>query len=1340
MAVTFPRVPLVSPGDKITSSQLSKLADAINARLKVGLGDPCRRIIWYWFSQFRQIRNPDESGYLYPSSAEFFETYQHIHPSEFTWPITGPGEPEGTNVASLMGAFVFGSEADDAYPEDMRIADPASGGIPLVPVTTNLQMWALAKLQRGQWDPDTGAMASPSFTAARSMFSIVRSTFGPHGNSYGGFFPTPEQDGDCGDSTPDFPATPSYIIKFKSLVDGVADKTYPGTCVGSPGHVVYIAQTPLEYIVVSNDGGGDPTVIEYLPVNEWVEGPYDRAGLLRRRSSNFMARAINYFAAQFRGSDAQRASATGWNENTFDFQKFLTSQYVLAPARGTDLGGGNVEAVYPALWLFGELEFPSGEDLEARSGGGTTIDVNSGHVVVSAIFSASKLVGSVTVNLYADGALIEQIALTADDDGNADQIVVFDSPPTAGVTLRAEIATKIKFSTVSSSAGLIVEFAEVMEYKPLAHDIYAVLRAGGCRVELANGTDGVGFDETAAREIGDGLTTYGVLLNQHNSEGPAGSEAEINTNAIFESARRMSKCIRILKRHHLIGYEVKDGSSILYFKRFTEESGGGITFDPAAPPAEYEVATGNLVAGESYLVVGTAPGLDYITHDSVDYDPGSTFKALNANYTATGDAKVYIVRKHVIGSGTTGSFDAFDGIAPSRWPIGPADLETGRTYVVRGTPGNVVYNGQSYTDGQTFTAVSGSNVFTEHQSAKVYQQNGIRHSAPPNGFSNEWLVGFDFKVYREEETSPWKPDAYSDWHPFSDRCQFYQDWLTHTLNADARRHFAYGSKIWMLPEGVPGYRYSFDLNKKDCDETDSPCKRARRRFYNSCRLYEPFLEVDTTEILFEGGQEIVKVTVGGELVIESPWSKGFSNGFYRRRVKGRLHHHHGAPTEIPRDIASWDLTALRNEDYRTDENAIREYLVQQYYGTNCTAGEAEGEVQTGNSAIHSIVWDTPQPPFGACYPSIYLVQQIPAPHYDDNDDQDATDSPFMHDQLLTSELYIRAMCEGFVDGSTSELYGCTTGIYSLYDYTFENLCLDGFGGRWFTTLATEETDYLDASMVRTDKPQGFGPLPNVMASSEVYNQFARCLNKLTKVRIDVPFTFEVKTMTGTSDSVVSNVTDSAGAHLDCPGNVGPPGAIWSGSPPDAGASTVSADWHVSGGLAQSSVSSVFPASLTPPNRFECSGNDWIIRTYRSDELYRIKPTDPDMVNAFQRSWANMVDTNPGVLAITGESVNPLSVALGPTVDGTPCGASAYAGWPVDGAIAMIFSADATLYVTGQCSVVSSGVVRSQASPRSQVRGCYRAETDNQSYSGGPGTTKNLEVVEGSTPFIEVPLV
>ena len=73
----------------------AELARAINARIRSGLGDPTYSILWYADSLFRQIRTPDADRYNWPSRSEFLEVYQHVKPSEFTWPIAGPGEPEG---------------------------------------------------------------------------------------------------------------------------------------------------------------------------------------------------------------------------------------------------------------------------------------------------------------------------------------------------------------------------------------------------------------------------------------------------------------------------------------------------------------------------------------------------------------------------------------------------------------------------------------------------------------------------------------------------------------------------------------------------------------------------------------------------------------------------------------------------------------------------------------------------------------------------------------------------------------------------------------------------------------------------------------------------------------------------------------------------------------------------------------------------------------------------------------------------------------------------------------------------------------------------------------------
>src|ERR1041385_2551360 len=106
--ITFTRAPTVAVGDPITSTQLAKIAAAFNDRLRSGLGDPTFRLIYYWLSLFRQARNPDETGFLFPALAEFFTAgYQMLNPQDGSWPTIDPGTPEGANLACQIMAYVF---------------------------------------------------------------------------------------------------------------------------------------------------------------------------------------------------------------------------------------------------------------------------------------------------------------------------------------------------------------------------------------------------------------------------------------------------------------------------------------------------------------------------------------------------------------------------------------------------------------------------------------------------------------------------------------------------------------------------------------------------------------------------------------------------------------------------------------------------------------------------------------------------------------------------------------------------------------------------------------------------------------------------------------------------------------------------------------------------------------------------------------------------------------------------------------------------------------------------------------------------------------------------------
>ena len=454
---------------------------------------------------------------------------------------------------------------------------------------------------------------------------------------------------------------------------------------------------------------------------------------------------------------------------------------------------------------------------------------------------------------------------------------------------------------------------------------------------------------------------------------------------------------------------------------------------------------------------------------------------------------------------------------------------------------------------------------------------GIAHTAEPGGFTNEWMIGFQFKAYHPSESSIWKPSAYSDYFTFSDRCHFYHP----TYPSDLQQHFDYGETLSLSPEGAPGYRYAKGVNNSvgDVDR------------YKSCRIYEPDVEVEDVEELTEGGVAVVKVT-----------------------LTGRLHYSDDAVSTIDRDVTTWDVTALRAEAYRSTENAIREYLVWTNTGQNAIAGKP------GDSAYGSSVDSLPDNPFGTVFPTIIMTTLMPVPYLDGNDAQNAVDTPLLHEVLTQGELYLRAMCEGYVDGRTSEEYACATGISSWYDYTFPNLCFDAFQGQWLSPLASEATTYTRERDTRPDRPQAFGPYPNTLTSAEVWNQFATAVNLLTRVRVMLPMKFEVESRYDTYSAFQTRAaTNSIGTAADCSS---PTGTGWYAQVdvPTTIPTTVASPRAIA--VNASAVNSAGYAVVggIPSAPYVCSGAEFTFGQSVQQDDYWLDLVDPDAENAIPLGW------------------------------------------------------------------------------------------------------------------------
>lgn len=626
--ITFRRIPTVAVGDPVTAVEHIAMANGINDRMLSGLGDPTRRIQYFLSSASRQIRNPDSSGFLFPPVDEFRAGYEHVKPSDYQWPLTSADNPEGTNVSSILGAFVFGNEILDVDSEDIRLSDPLEGGVDMdFGSGTAREIWELAKRQRGAIDLSSGAVASPVFHAAKSHFSIIQSARSPHGNAYGGYVPTPQYLGSCVD--PDEDGT--YELIFTPIVDGLPTRTFEGYCASEPSNVKFIRRFPGDrYEIVQNDG-----TVTRLKWNEYIEGPYTFGNRLVKTWGNHINRFLNFFASQFHGTDAQRKDEdqnnSPWLSHAFSTHEFLTSQYHLAPQRG--VGDGDVVSPdYPQWQMTGATSFPVGTVFPRSNGPGTTHVTSDGCVCASVFVHTQGLVGSSTIDVMDGTEIVESVELTPDSPS---QIVTL-SPARKMGSLTFVAKTPVQLLSAGTSHGIVCEATELWEYKPALWDLALLLRLCGARMELENGTDGSGLDEDQSAEISQDYFGSGVIVNRRLHIALPGSMAEINTNAVFEAARKYGRqCARLVPRENLVGYEVTaEGKSILYFRRLWMGNDSADVFDGIAP-ARDPIATGALEVGRMYDVLDGP-----VTYNGMTYSVGQKFTAVDGNLeyqTTTGN-------------------------------------------------------------------------------------------------------------------------------------------------------------------------------------------------------------------------------------------------------------------------------------------------------------------------------------------------------------------------------------------------------------------------------------------------------------------------------------------------------------------------------------------------------------------------------------------------------------------------------------------------------------------------------------------------------------------------------
>lgn len=585
--ITFARAKRVGVGDPFTSSTWNSFVAAANERVLSGLGDAAWRIVQFLLGAVRSATVGTLDGKT-RAEGEFF-TFQQLYPNVANWPtggvdpVSGLPEPNGPNVANPLMAFVYGNKANGIDPESQRM-----NALPTVfAEDTDEAKWVAAKYWRGLKDPSSGLTASPARDVAHEVMRFAYGKAGQFGTSFGGFLPgpkplSPECTPPCNltsSSCNIFPrenlevyftavregvSTAGLHFDSTATVDGKVRGYYAGTCIpciyppdcpsGNYGtHIDRYVQTPEGFFIHLNDG-----TMDFLPIADWIEGPYTVVSALSRDIGDQIPRAVWAFAKEFRGTVAQRGGT--WNlDYAFDNQSVWTSQYALAPARGVVVGD-SITGTYPTYGL-GPGTYAAGQALDCGRGG-TSYSWLDGYVAthVFVVLRGTSAVVPIRVT-HADGSFVVSATTTG---------TIY---PLATVGSLRDVQVKLVNDTVlAGDQELLVEFTELEPYKPNWWDIAVLLRKGAGRLVGATGgeladafVDGQGVDEEGSLTLSDEYIRTGIVPNIHETTNLSDPTA-VNENAVFEAFRRMSQDVRIMNRFHLLDYEVDaNGDSILYF-------------------------------------------------------------------------------------------------------------------------------------------------------------------------------------------------------------------------------------------------------------------------------------------------------------------------------------------------------------------------------------------------------------------------------------------------------------------------------------------------------------------------------------------------------------------------------------------------------------------------------------------------------------------------------------------------------------------------------------------------------------------------------------------------------
>ena len=567
-------------------------------------------------------------------------------------------------------------------------------------------------------------------------------------------------------------------------------------------------------------------------------------------------------------------------------------------------------------------------------------------------------------------------------------------------------------------------------------------------------------------------------------------------------------------------------------------------------------ATGGVTPKDQIVDNGIYEAARRQINENVKYFPREALRSYETIFEEGVQKSVLVVDRYPLNPNDRLS-QAFEHMGPSDQPV--SVIKQGWQYVVDAVGGgSVEYDGETYRDLDTFTGQPGVSSFTATD-AQVYEWEGIRPEAGPEGFSNEWVVFFTWMPYGVGD--PWHPEQYGDLmghlnnpaHLWNEEMKANTRFTNPAL-ADVSRAIRPG-----LPNGHSLSEALGTVFYAECPDgwnfakgSNAPSdavglsnyglsKEEVRGYFKSLQVYQDPYEVDSiTPVRRNGRWDRVRVV-----------------------LKSRLRPHERSLGRVFKStVDSWYLLGnvdwLRAEDYATDENRMLKYFLWRDRGE-------EFPVVLGDTAIsawQSRAW--PDAMRGCILPRMHAVRLVSKVWVDDNDRADSQDTRLWTDSFLQLAQYA-PMAEGFIDSAATLGFECNIESdedgqvpVKLFDFTIPEWCRQAFGKRFFEFMLSRDR--------RGGSPAaGAGPLPGVKWSAEHYNQFAQAFNILISARVELPLLLESREVHTSGVGIISSpelggqVIETAlpdGARTSEAGGW----VVWTGVAPTSGESSREFDW------------------------------------------------------------------------------------------------------------------------------------------------------------------------------------